>query len=68
MIILRLRLQIVRGLTKGLQNLCIHVWTLHLPKLVHIILSPCCWALPMTFNGWIDVGAKKVLKSKEKEW
>jgi hypothetical protein len=29
------------GIVKGLQFFCIHVWTLHLPKLVHYtILSP----------------------------
>ncbi len=32
---------IVKGLTKGLSNLCTHVWTLYFPKLVHrTILSP----------------------------
>jgi hypothetical protein len=30
-----LGLEIVRGRINGSQNLCIHVWTLPLPKLVH---------------------------------
>ncbi len=35
------------GIVKGLHILCIHVWTLHLPKLVHYtILSPTS-----TFNS-----------------
>lgn len=29
------RIGIVRVLTKGLQNLCFHVWIFHLSKLVH---------------------------------
>jgi hypothetical protein len=34
---------IVWGLTKGLQNLWIHMWTLPLPKLIDFtILSPSC--------------------------
>jgi hypothetical protein len=32
---IRLTLGIVKKQIKGLQNLCIHIWTLHLLKLVH---------------------------------
>jgi hypothetical protein len=40
-LIIMLGLGIVKGLTKGLPNLCTHVWTLYFPKLVHFtVLSP----------------------------
>jgi hypothetical protein len=39
--LLKMNFMLRFGMVKGLQILCIHVWTLHLPKLVHYtILSP----------------------------